>query len=275
VRTYHIAEQLIARESLLDSCALTQTDDSCRYTVGAAYASFMDTYVGSLSPGKYADFVVLSHDHVIESDAQSVLATYIGGLLVHNTSMVPSMKSSIKQGAKEALYWKAMVLRCVLGAIALAAAAQVCIYRPGNPVPITLQSLAVLALSVVLGSHLGMGAVLLYLLGGACGLPIFAGGSSGHHILLTEKSSGYLWGFLLAAWLAGHASGKDIMGLFWLSAASLTVLAVGGMRLAVIIGWRTAWQVGVAPFLLEALFKALLIKFGQVVYCYICGTSSQ
>ncbi|CAK9201420.1 unnamed protein product [Sphagnum troendelagicum] len=142
------------------------------------------------------------------------------------------MKLSIKQGAKEVFYWKATVLRCVLGAIALAAAVQVCIYRPGNPVPITLQSLAVLALSVVLGSHLGMGAVLLYLLGGTCGLPIFAGGSSGHHILLADKSSGYLLGFLLAAWWAGHAGGKDTMGLFWWSAASRTVLAVNGMGLA-------------------------------------------
>jgi hypothetical protein len=32
------------------------TDDCCRYTVGAAYASLMDTHVGSLSPGKYAHF---------------------------------------------------------------------------------------------------------------------------------------------------------------------------------------------------------------------------
>ncbi len=112
--------------------------------------------------------------------------------LMHNTSMILSMKLSIKQGAKEVFYWKATVLCCVLGATALAAAAQVCIYRPGNPVPITLQSLAVLALSVVLGSHLGMGAVLLYLLGGNCGLSIFAGSSSGHHILLADKSSGYL-----------------------------------------------------------------------------------
>jgi biotin transport system substrate-specific component len=112
--------------------------------------------------------------------------------LMHNTSMILSMKLSIKQGAKEVFYWKATVLCCVLGATALAAAAKVCIYRPGNPVPITLQSLAVLALSVVLGSHLGMGAVLLYLLGGNCGLSIFAGSSSGHHILLADKSSGYL-----------------------------------------------------------------------------------
>jgi biotin transport system substrate-specific component len=89
--------------------------------------------------------------------------------------MILSMKLSIKQGAKEVFYWKATVLCCVLGATVLAAAAQVCIYRPGNPVPITLQSLAVLALLVVLGSHLGMGAVLLYLLGGNCGLPILLG----------------------------------------------------------------------------------------------------
>ncbi len=38
--------------------------------------------------------------------------------------------------------------------------------------------------------------------------------------------------FLLAAWLAGHTGGKDIMGLFWLSATSCTVLAVDGMGLA-------------------------------------------
>jgi len=138
------------------------------YTVGAAYASFMDTYVGSLSP--------LFHDHVIESDAQ-----YKYGPINEVIHKAGCQRSFLLEGHGLALCsWCHSISSC----------SPVCIYRPGNPVPITLQSLAVLALLIVLGSHLGMGAVLLYLLGGTCGLP--DGGSSGHHILLTDKSSGYL-----------------------------------------------------------------------------------
>lgn len=54
--------------------------DSC--TISAAHACFLDKYVGSLSPGKYADFVVLStnswEDFATEVSAD-VEATYVGG----------------------------------------------------------------------------------------------------------------------------------------------------------------------------------------------------
>ncbi|XP_059304717.1 protein LONG AFTER FAR-RED 3 isoform X2 [Lycium ferocissimum] len=52
------------------------------YTISAAHACFLDKYVGSLSPGKYADFVVLStnswEDFATEVSTD-VEATYIGG----------------------------------------------------------------------------------------------------------------------------------------------------------------------------------------------------
>ncbi|KAK6781863.1 hypothetical protein RDI58_019659 [Solanum bulbocastanum] len=52
------------------------------YTISAAHACFLDKYVGSLSPGKYADFVVLStnswEDFATEVNAD-VEATYVGG----------------------------------------------------------------------------------------------------------------------------------------------------------------------------------------------------
>ncbi|KAL3329941.1 hypothetical protein AABB24_034017 [Solanum stoloniferum] len=57
------------------------------YTISAAHACFLDKYVGSLSPGKYADFVVLStnswEDFATEVNAD-VEATYVGGSKVYS-----------------------------------------------------------------------------------------------------------------------------------------------------------------------------------------------
>lgn len=55
----------------------------CRYTISAAYASFLDKDLGSLSPGKLADFVILSTDSWDEFAAEgsaSIEATYTGGI---------------------------------------------------------------------------------------------------------------------------------------------------------------------------------------------------
>ena len=57
-----------------------------RYTISAAFASFMDGDLGSLSPGKFADFVVLSSsswsEFITDTCASSVVATYVGGVQV-------------------------------------------------------------------------------------------------------------------------------------------------------------------------------------------------
>ncbi|XP_077217695.1 protein LONG AFTER FAR-RED 3-like isoform X2 [Tasmannia lanceolata] len=53
------------------------------YTISAAYSSFLDNELGSLSPGKFADFVVLSADSwetFAEEVSASVLETYVGGV---------------------------------------------------------------------------------------------------------------------------------------------------------------------------------------------------
>ena len=67
-------------------------------------------------------------------------------------------------------------LTLVLGAtVFIALSAQVAIPVPFSPVPITGQTLAVLLTGALLGSRLGALAVLLYLLEGSLGLPVFAG----------------------------------------------------------------------------------------------------
>lgn len=54
-----------------------------RYTLSAARACFLDSDLGSLSPGKLADFVILSRDSwddVVVEGSASIEATYVGGV---------------------------------------------------------------------------------------------------------------------------------------------------------------------------------------------------
>jgi predicted amidohydrolase YtcJ len=56
-------------------------------TIWPAYAAFQEKELGSLTPGKYADFVVLDRDIMqvpaTEILATRVLTTYLGGRIVH------------------------------------------------------------------------------------------------------------------------------------------------------------------------------------------------
>lgn len=73
-----------------------------------------------------------------------------------------------------------------------------------NGVPFSLQPFAVLLAGAVLGSRRGFLAVLLYLVVGAVGLPVFAGGTGGVSAF-TGPTWGYLVSFPIAAFLIGLA----------------------------------------------------------------------
>lgn len=73
---------------------------------------------------------------------------------------------------------------------------------PGMAVPITLQTFGVMLAGLVLGPVRGGLAVLLYVVVGLAGLPIFSGGAGGPAVL-GGPSAGYLLAFPLAAALAG------------------------------------------------------------------------
>ncbi|KAI3844212.1 hypothetical protein MKX03_032283 [Papaver bracteatum] len=72
----------------IPSECVTLTDALKASTISAAYASFLDNDLGSLSPGKFADFVVLSTNswNELETDiSASVEATYVGGIQAYPT----------------------------------------------------------------------------------------------------------------------------------------------------------------------------------------------
>src|SRR5437879_6122382 len=81
----------------------------------------------------------------------------------------------------------------------VALCAQVSIPLSFSPVPVTLQTLAVLLTGAALGSKRGALAMLAYLAEGSAHLPFFAGGASGFPLL----TGGYLVGFVIAAYVVG------------------------------------------------------------------------
>lgn len=131
---------------------------------------------------------------------------------------------------------------------------------PFWPVPLTLQTLAVLLIGAVAGPRLGFACVLAYLAEGLAGLPVFATGA-GSAVLL-GPTGGYLLGYLPAVALAGLAVGRGrgstLRTVLIFSAADALVFALGLARLVAIVGGGEAVAVGLAPFLLGESLKIAL-----------------
>lgn len=152
-------------------------------------------------------------------------------------------------------------LSVLVGSLIIAAAAQIQI--PLWPVPVTLQTFAVLFISMSLGWRLGLVTVLAYLFEGACGLPVFAQFSAGL-MVLTGPSAGYLLAFPLAAILAGalvqHRVAKNFIGIMLTALVAFAfILAIGMTYLSLFTGWKAAYVLGMQPFLLGELLKAIML----------------
>ncbi|HVL42771.1 MAG TPA: biotin transporter BioY [Brevundimonas sp.] len=134
---------------------------------------------------------------------------------------------------------------------------------PMVPVPMTLQTWAVLLAAAAMGPVRGMAATALYLLAGLVGLPVLAEGASGVDPF-TGPTAGYLAAFVpaaaLAGWLAVHGSlARLLPGVGWMIGLHLLILASGGAWLALSIGAKPALEHGVLPFLPGAALKSILI----------------
>jgi len=133
----------------------------------------------------------------------------------------------------------------------------------GVPVPITLQTFAVLLAGAVLGARRGSLAVLLYLAVGLAGLPIFAQGFGGPAVI-GRPSAGYLLAFPLAAWVIG-AVAERAAGRGWGVRAGL--LVAGGVLASLVVyavgvpvmAARTAMSLGEA-----VAFNSVFIPFDAV-----------
>lgn len=144
-------------------------------------------------------------------------------------------------------------------AAATAVGAQVRIPLPYTPVPITLQTFVVLLAGTVLGAGWGAVSIGLYLVAGAVGAPVFAGGGAGM-THLTGATSGYLLALPAAAYLAGWLPGESprrIRLYLSLLLSGLFVLSVGTLWLGLLFGrgLGSAAALGFWPFLAGDLVK--------------------
>lgn len=163
------------------------------------------------------------------------------------------------------LDWARGLALIVAFSLLTALSAQVVIYLPWTPVPITGQTFAVLLTGALLGSRMGALAMILYLVEGASGLPFFRSGQGGFHYLLLSPTAGYLFSYPLAAfvtgWLAERGWDKSYMrAAAAMLAGSCIILLCGWSYLALLYAPTTldAFRVGVAPFLLGDVIKIAL-----------------
>lgn len=131
-----------------------------------------------------------------------------------------------------------------------------------GPVDLSMQTLAVLLIATAFGARLAVATLILYMIQGAMGLPVFQGTpEKGVGVLyMLGSTGGFLAGFVVMAAIVGWAAdrGWDRNPLKLLGAmlvAEAVMMAMGFGWLANLIGVEKAWQFGVLPFIVPDLVK--------------------
>jgi biotin transport system substrate-specific component len=161
----------------------------------------------------------------------------------------------------------AIVYDCTLilaGSVVIAVSAQVAVWLPFSPVPVTGQTLAVLMIGSLLGARRGGLSVLAYVAEGAMGLPVFAGGAGGV-MWLIGPTGGYLAGFIAAAVLVGYLAERGLDRKVWTTviamlAGNICIYAFGVLWLT-ILAVGNKFKIGVYPFIAGDVVKTIVAAF--------------
>ena len=153
----------------------------------------------------------------------------------------------------------------LIGSIVLAVSAK--IQTPLTPVPVTMQTFAVLLIGMAFGYKIATATVILYLIEGALGMPVFAKG--GGLIYFQGPTSGYLFGFIIGAFFSGYfkinsnplltflklvfsVSFIYLLGLIWLW---INLNFYSGKEISL----YGVFQIGAKPFLVIETYKLLIL----------------
>ncbi len=157
---------------------------------------------------------------------------------------------------------KLTVLKILLASCFIGCCAQIKIPLYFTPVPLTIQTSAVMLVGALLGGRNGALAALCYLIQGWVGLPVWAGGASGF-LHFMGPTGGYLIAYVVQAYLIGkflHTPGNmklaKIMGVLLLSIC--VQMGIGTLWLARFVGMERCFMLGFYPFILGEVAKAFL-----------------
>ena len=174
-------------------------------------------------------------------------------VLGHQTRPLDSGKEWAKQGAI-----------VIAASLFVALCARVTVPLPFTPVPLTLQNFGVLTVGLLLGSRRGFAALALYLVEGACGMPVFSPGVLGGGIAqILGPTGGYLMAYPLVAFVAGYIYEHSSRRCAWAALSSVgaeIVLFAGGLSwLAVLTHSVTlALKYGLYWFVFAEVIKVLM-----------------
>jgi biotin transport system substrate-specific component len=149
----------------------------------------------------------------------------------------------------------------LLGSLLIALLAQIQVPLPFTPVPLTLQTLAVMLLAGILGRVRAALAVFAYLAEVGMGLPVLAGMAS-HPLALIGPRAGYLIGFFFLAYFAGsifERKLKPVITCAALGGICLGQLLMGACWLGLFVGMQNALSMGFFPFLIGEVLKILAV----------------
>ena len=152
-----------------------------------------------------------------------------------------------------------VLLTSIIGSFLLAISSKVQI--PLTPVPVTLQTLVLLVMSMFLGWRGALGATSLYLFQGAIGLPVFAHG--GGFVILFGPTGGYLFGFLIASLVVGYLAEKGwdksvVLTFTSMTIGTLVIYLFGVIWLSYLKDLNTALVFGLLPFITPDILKICL-----------------
>jgi len=167
-------------------------------------------------------------------------------------------------------------LRIAAANILLVLCAHIVIPLPWTPVPITGQTFGVLLVAVLLGARRGAITLILYLLEGAAGLPVFQPLGLPGLARFAGPTAGYLFSYPVAAFVTGwlvergaklrdsRAGGSRFAGFSLLGAlisGEVIIFACGCAWLALILrmGSAVALSQGALPFVPGEIIKVALI----------------
>ena len=158
--------------------------------------------------------------------------------------------------------WLRDLILILLGALLVAALAQVEIPLPFTPVPITGQTFGVLLVGAALGSKRGALSLASYLSMGGIGLPFFAGGSHGWNIVI-GATGGYLIGFVIAAYVIGLLAERGLerslrTSILPFLVGTVIIYVCGVAWLTLVLGSLSkALAAGLLPFVIGDAIKLM------------------
>jgi biotin transport system substrate-specific component len=160
------------------------------------------------------------------------------------------------------------LFRVLAGTLFLAASSWISV--PTFPVPITMQTYAVIVIGALFGARLGTATVMAWLMEAAFGLPVLAHGAAGISVFL-GPTAGYLFSFPVAAafvgWLSDRRLDRGVVSsLLSMLGGNAINLALGVLWLAVAIGWHSAFIVGFLPFWIGGIAKAMLATASVMLF---------